>query len=275
MAAPPTGRDLADALRAQPGRQVDLRKLDPGDTLGHEKEASKARVAKDLVALDDVQGRLWASKERSLLVVLQGIDAAGKDGTIRSVISAFNVQGCAVTGFKAPTEEELAHDFLWRVHPHAPGRGEIAVFNRSHYEDVLVVRVHNYVPAKVWRARYDQINAFEETISTAGTRVVKFFLAISKDEQAKRLQARIEDPTKRWKFRLADLEERKLWDDYRKAYQEMLRRCSTERAPWYVIPADHKWFRDFAVAQILLHELEALKPRWPGPAEDLEGVVVT
>jgi PPK2 family polyphosphate:nucleotide phosphotransferase len=275
MANPPTGGDLAAALRVEPGRRVDLRRIDTADTLGHERDRAKDRLKGDLGKLEDVQGRIWASKERSVLIVLQGIDTAGKDGTIRKVLSAFNIQGCSVTAFKAPTEIELAHDFLWRVHPHAPAKGEISVFNRSHYEDVLVVRVHKLVPPKVWKPRYDQINSFEETLAAAGTRIVKFFLTISRDEQRKRFQARLDDPTKRWKFRLGDLEERKLWDDYRKAYEEMLHRCSTAAAPWYVIPADRKWFRDLAVAEILLHELESLRPRWPEPPEDLDGVEIT
>jgi PPK2 family polyphosphate:nucleotide phosphotransferase len=179
-----------------------------------------------------------------------------------------------VTSFRVPTEVELAHDFLWRIHQHTPARGEIAVFNRSHYEDVLVVRVHELVPEPVWRRRYDEINTFERTLSQEGTTILKFYLLVSREEQRVRLQARVDDPTKRWKFRLADLDERRLWDDHIAAAEEALRRCSTSAAPWYLIPADRKWFRDLAVAQILVTSLEALDPRFPEPEEDLSGVVV-
>jgi PPK2 family polyphosphate:nucleotide phosphotransferase len=193
------------------------------------------------------------------------MDGSGKDGTIRNVMGAFNPQGCSVSSFKVPTPIELAHDYLWRVHQRVPGRGEIGVFNRSHYEDVLVVRVENLVPKAVWSRRYDQINAFEATLAASGTTIVKFFLHIDREEQRERFEARLADPAKSWKFRLGDLEVRKRWDDYMAAYEAALSRCSTEAAPWYVIPADKKWFRNLAVAEILADTMEALDPRYPEP----------
>jgi len=187
---------------------------------------------------------------------------------------AFNPMGCGVTSFRVPTPIEASHDYLWRVHQRTPGKGEIEIFNRSHYEDVLVVRVHNFVPKTVWQRRYDQINAFERLLTDEGTTIVKFFLHIDLDEQKARLQSRIDDPTKNWKFKLGDLDERKLWDDYMAAYEEVLRRCSTDAAPWYVIPANRNWFRNVAVAEILADTLDDLKPAYPAPEEDLSKVVI-
>jgi PPK2 family polyphosphate:nucleotide phosphotransferase len=204
-----------------------------------------------------------------VLVVLQGIDSAGKDGTINKVMEAFNPQGCPVTAFKVPSAEELAHDYLWRVHRSVPRKGEIGIFNRSHYEDVLVVRVHDLVPKRVWSKRYDQINAFERHLTETGTTIVKFFLSIDKDEQRKRFQARYDDPTKRWKFAMGDLEERKRWDDYQAAFEDALSRTSTAAAPWYVIPANRKWFRNLAVATILASTIADLKPQYPPVAADV------
>ena len=215
----------------------------------------------------DLQDRLWAEAKRSVLVVLQGIDAAGKDGTINKVMEAFNPQGCTVSSFKVPTPEELGHDYLWRIHKRTPGKGEIGIFNRSHYEDVLVVRVHDLVPKSVWSKRYDQINDFEQTLAASGTTIVKFFLSIDRDEQRKRFQARYDDPTKRWKFSLGDLEERKLWDDYQAAFDDVLSKTSTDWAPWYVIPANRKWFRNLAVSTILADTLAGLKPAYPTPPD--------
>ncbi len=267
-------KDLAAVLRVDPSRPVHLDRVDPGDTHGWEKEAAKAATEEILPELTELQDRLWAEGTQAVLVVLQGIDAAGKDGTIRKVMTAFNPQGCPVTSFKVPSAEELDHDFLWRVHRRVPGKGEVGVFNRSHYEDVLVVRVHDLVPEAVWRARYEQIRAFEDHLVATGTTIVKFFLYIDRDEQRERFQARYDDPTKRWKFALGDLEERKHWDDYIAAYQDALLKTSTERAPWYVIPANRKWFRDFAVATILAGTLRDLDPSYP-PAADLpEGLVI-
>jgi PPK2 family polyphosphate:nucleotide phosphotransferase len=224
--------------------------------------------------LTDLQDRLWAESKHPILIVLQGIDAAGKDGSVKHVMSAFNPMGCAVTSFKVPTPVEAAHDYLWRVHQRTPGKGEIAIFNRSHYEDVLIVRVHDFVPKKTWSRRFDHINAFEQALSDEGTTIVKFFLLIDRDEQKVRLQSRLDDPKKRWKFKLGDLAERKLWDDYILAYEDVLNRCSTDAAPWYVIPANRNWFRNLAIAEILGDVLEELDPQYPEPSEDISGVVI-
>ncbi len=266
--------NLRKDLLVEPGRRVRLETIDPGDTHGFDKEAAKTATDERLDELTELQERLWAEGKRAVLVVLQGIDAAGKDGTIRKVMTAFNPQGCPVTSFKVPSAEELAHDFLWRVHRRTPGRGEVGVFNRSHYEDVLVVRVHELVPADVWRDRYDQIVAFEEHLAGNGTAIVKFFLYIDKDEQRERFQARYDDPTKRWKFALGDLEERKHWDDYIAAYEDALSKTSTERAPWYVIPANRKWFRDLAVATILADTMTELDPAYPAAPDLPENLVI-
>jgi PPK2 family polyphosphate:nucleotide phosphotransferase len=269
-----SSEDLRAALRVRPGDRVDLAKADPSATYGHVKEDADADLAVGLGRLADLQDRLWAEGRHKVLVVLQGIDAAGKDGTIRHVMGAFNPQGCRVTSFKVPSDDELAHDYLWRIHRAVPGSGEIAIFNRSHYEDVLVVRVHDLVPRDRWKQRYDQIKAFERMLVEEGTTIVKFFLYIDRDEQRERFQARLDDPTKNWKFRLGDLDERKHWDAYIAAYDDALSRCSTDEAPWYVIPANRKWFRNLAVAEILADTLDELKPRYPKPEEDLTGVVV-
>jgi PPK2 family polyphosphate:nucleotide phosphotransferase len=257
-----------DAMRVKPGSKVRLERLDPGMTLGHDKLSAAPATVIQMQRLRDLQDRLWAEASRSVLVVLQGIDAAGKDGTIAKVMEAFNPQGCPVTSFKVPTAEELAHDFLWRVHKRTPAKGEVGIFNRSHYEDVLVVRVHDIVPRKVWSGRYAQINEFERTLTEAGTTIVKFFLTIDRDEQRQRLQERLDNPKKRWKFKLADLEERKLWDKYQAAFDEALSKTSTTYAPWYVIPANRNWFRNLAVATILADTIAALKPAYP-PEPDL------
>jgi PPK2 family polyphosphate:nucleotide phosphotransferase len=221
------------------------------------------------------QDRLWAEERQSLLVVLQAMDTGGKDGTIKRLFRGMNPQGVRVTAFKAPTAEELAHDFLWRVHRATPRRGEIGVFNRSHYEDVVVVRVKQLAPEAVWRDRFARINDFEENLAAAGTRLVKLFLHISKEEQADRLRARLDDPTKRWKFNPADLRERARWDDYMAAYGEAIERTSTEVAPWFVIPADKKWYRTWAATTIVLEALASMDPRYPEPAGDLGDVVIS
>ena len=265
---------LRPAFRVPPGGRVRLADVDPGDTRGWSMADAKPELERGLKRLEDLQDRIWAEQRHKILIVLQGIDAAGKDGTVRHVMSAFNPLGCVATSFKVPTPVELAHDYLWRVHQRVPGAGEISIFNRSHYEDVLVVRVHDLVPKAVWSKRYAQINAFEELLTASGTTIVKFFLWIDRDEQKRRFQDRLDDPAKRWKFRLGDLAERKLWDDYVAAFEEALSRCSTAAAPWYVIPANHKWFRNLAIADILADTLDELKPRYPEPAEDLAGVVV-
>jgi PPK2 family polyphosphate:nucleotide phosphotransferase len=246
---------------------VHLDQVDPAATFGHDKDASAPLLKAGLDRLTDLQDRLWAERKHAVLVVLQGLDAAGKDGTIRHVMSAFNPQSCSVVPFDVPSSTESAHDYLWRVHERTPAEGEITIFNRSHYESVLIVRVHDLVPEAVWSRRYDQINAWEKMLVEEGTAVVKFFLHISADEQRRRLQDRVDDPTKRWKFRLGDLEERKRWGDYQVAFEAMLERCSTDWAPWYVIPADHNWFRNLVVAEILGHVLDELNPTYP-PSPD-------
>jgi PPK2 family polyphosphate:nucleotide phosphotransferase len=251
-----------------PGEKVRLAKLDPASTAGAPgdrtaTEQATAPLHDELYALQD---RLWAEAQRSLLVVLQGLDASGKDGTVKHVFRGVNPQGTTVASFKEPTPEEQAHDFLWRVHKRVPGAGAIGIFNRSHYEDVLVVRVHNLVPESVWRPRYGFINGFEETLAAAGTTVVKLFLHLSFEEQGKRLLSRLKDPDKRWKARASDFTERKLWDAYQVAFRDMLQETSTHAAPWFVIPADHKWYRNWAVSQVLLDTLEKMDPRYPDPA---------
>lgn len=265
---------LRERLRVEPGSRVRLADVDPNETHGRSKAHADEELARGLERLTSLQDRLWAEARHPILIVLQGIDAAGKDGTVRHVMTAFNPMGCLVTSWKAPTPVELAHDYLWRIHQRTPAKGEISIFNRSHYEDVLVVRVHDLVPKAVWSRRYDQINAFEELLASSGTTILKFFLWIDKDEQKQRFQARLDDPDKRWKFRLRDLEERKLWDAYVEADEAMLERCSTDAAPWYVIPANRKWFRNLAVADIVAETLEELNPQYPPSPDDLTGVVV-
>jgi PPK2 family polyphosphate:nucleotide phosphotransferase len=262
-------RRLRDELRVAPGSKIDLSKIDPADAHGWKKDDAETETADQLVRLSDLQDRFWAEAKRSVLVVLQGIDAAGKDGTIQKVMEAFNPQGCVVAAFKVPTPEELAHDYLWRVHKKVPGKGEIGIFNRSHYEDVLVVRVHNLVPREVWSKRYREINEFEKLLTDNGTSIVKFFLYIDREEQRERFQERVDNPRKRWKFSLSDLEERKLWDAYIAAFEDALSKTSTDYAPWYVIPANRNWMRNLAVASILAETIDDLKPAYPPAAPDL------
>ena len=254
---------LAQRLLVKPGSKPDLGRLSAADTHGYDKTSAVAPMQADLQRLTSLQERIWAGKQQAILIVLQGIDTAGKDGTIRHVMTAFNPQGCDVTGFGVPTAPEAAHDHLWRIHLAAPARGVVGIFNRSHYESVLVVRVHELVPKARWRGYYDEINDFESLLTANGTTILKFFLHIDRDEQRRRLQARYTDPTKQWKFQVGDLEERKRWDDYMAAYEDALARCSTEAAPWYAIPANHKWFRNLAVGEILAERLEALHPEYP------------
>jgi PPK2 family polyphosphate:nucleotide phosphotransferase len=267
-------RPLRDLLRVKPGSSFRLADIDPAATHGRVKDSAPDELQKGLDRLTDLQDRLWAEARHPVLVVLQGIDTAGKGGTLKHVMGAFQPAGCTVTSFKVPTGPELTHDYLWRVHARTPGRGEIGIFDRSHYEDVLIVRVHDIVPKEVWSRRYDHINAWEQMLADEGTTIVKFFLWISPDEQKERLQARLDEPDKRWKFRLGDLAERKRWDEYEAAFDDALQRCSTEHAPWYVIPANRKWFRNLAVAEILGDTIAALDPQYPPPPEDLAGVVV-
>ncbi len=262
--------NLTRKMMVRPGSKVKLRDFDPNETFGHDDDKkTQAKQAKLLQRLDGLQYLFYAVKNRALLIVLQGIDTGGKDGTIRHVMSGMSPQGCQVSSFKVPSPEELAHDFLWRIHKAVPEQGMFGIFNRSHYEDVLVVRVHNLVPKKVWKARYDEINSFEKILSENRVRIVKFFLHISKDEQKRRLEARITDPQKSWKISAADFAERKYWDDYVSAYEDAIARCSTESAPWFIIPANHKWFRNFAVSKILVETLEDFDMQLPRPSVDV------
>ncbi len=256
--------------------EVDLSQWDPNDSslFAGGKREGRAHLTILNKRLGELQRLLWAEGRHKVLVVLQAMDTGGKDGTIRHVFRGVNPQGVVVTGFKEPTPEELAHDYLWRVHEHTPGAGQIAIFNRSHYEDVLVVRVHALVSAERWQPRYRHINEFERMLAEEGTTIVKFFLHIDLDEQRDRLQARLEDPAKRWKFRVGDLDERARWNDYVAAYEEALTRTSTEWAPWYVVPANRKWYRNLVVSTVLIETLEGLGMRYPEPEEDLSGVIV-
>ena len=260
-----------------PGADVDLAGRDTRNTNGFHGGKESGQEAHDELSrrLEDLQNLLYADGRHRLLVVLQAMDTGGKDGTIRHVFHHTNPQGVRVASFKRPTEDELAHDYLWRVHPHTPGDGMISIFNRSHYEDVLVVRVHDFVPEEQWRRRYQHIVDWEQMLVDEGTTIRKFFLHISKEEQAERLQARIDTPEKRWKFEKGDLAEREHWDDYVAAYEEMLSRTSTEAAPWYVVPADRKWFRNLVVSQVLVDTLEGLDLSYPEPEEGIAGLTVT
>lgn len=250
------------AHKVAPGARVRLYDIDPDTNGGLTKEEGRARFAELNAELDAMQEELYAAGTHAPLLILQGMDTAGKDGAIRNVMLNLNPQGCRVELFKVPTEEELAHDFLWRVHKVVPRKGMVGVFNRSHYEDVLVVRVHSLVPEPVWRARYDQINAFERLLADTGTIIVKCFLHISKEEQEKRLLAREEDVTKAWKLSAGDWRERAFWDDYMAAYEEALTRCSTDYAPWYIIPANRKWYRDLAISEALVETLRPYRDDW-------------
>jgi PPK2 family polyphosphate:nucleotide phosphotransferase len=275
MAAKRDDRKPFEALlRVKPGSTVNLGRFDCDATFGREKGSATDELGQVLARLTDLQARIWAEAKHAVLVVIQGIDAAGKDGTIRVIAGAFNPQGTPVTSFKVPTALELAHDYLWRVHQRVPAKGEIGIFNRSHYEDVLIVRVHALVPEERWRRRYEHIRNFEKLLTDEGVTIVKFFLAIDRDEQRARLQERVDDPTKRWKFKPGDLEERKRWDDYRAAFEEMLGETSTDYAPWYLVPANRNWLRNLAVGEILADALDALKPAYPPAAPGVEGTTV-
>jgi PPK2 family polyphosphate:nucleotide phosphotransferase len=274
MAKQETRRSLRQLLRVRPGEKVNLAAFDCGATFGRKKESAGGVLEDNLGTLADLQGRVWAEAKHAILIVLQGIDAAGKDGTIKVIAGAFNPQGTTVTSFKVPTAKELAHDFLWRVHAAVPGKGEIGIFNRSHYEQVLVVRVHNLEPEERWRRHYREILDWERMLTDEGVTIIKFFLAIDKEEQRRRFQERVDDPTKRWKFALGDLGERKLWDDYRAAFEEMLAETSTDYAPWYAIPANRNWLRDLAVSEIVADVLNELNPQYPEPAAGTEALTI-
>ncbi|HEY8546041.1 MAG TPA: polyphosphate kinase 2 family protein [Acidimicrobiales bacterium] len=265
--------------RITDGEGFELAGFDPDDTGDFEpgkggKAKARAEVAELTAELDSLQERLYADGRHRVLVVLQGMDTAGKGGTIRRVFEGVNPSGVRVTAFKQPSEEELAHDFLWRVHPHVPRTGELVVFDRSHYEDVLIVRVRELVPEERWRARYRHIRDFEQMLVDEGTTIVKFFLHISRDEQAERLQARLDDPRKHWKFRLSDLHERQLWDRYQEAFEDAIAATATPSAPWVVVPANRKWYRDVVVGRELVRALRSLDLTYPPSPDDLTGVVV-
>jgi PPK2 family polyphosphate:nucleotide phosphotransferase len=264
---------LAKHLLVDPGKKAHLRKRDPANTLGIDEAGSDTKP--HVEELCNLQDLLYADKRYALLVVLQALDAGGKDGTIRHIFSGVNPQGCQVTPFKAPTPEELDHDFLWRVHHAVPGRGFIGIFNRSHYEDVLVARVHNLVPKSIWSERYDQINDFEKELNENAVTILKFYLHISKEEQRRRFQARLDDPKKNWKLSEADFREREHWDEYMDAYEDALTNCSTKHAPWYVIPSDHKWFRNFAIGAIVNSTLKRMKLRYPPATIDTSKIHLT
>lgn len=266
---------IMDQYRLSSDKPIKLSDFDPDDG-GEFKSKSDAQrqLRKDLLRIRALQEALYAEHKQSLLIVLQAMDTGGKDGTIEHVCGAMNPQGVVVTPFKVPSAEELAHDFLWRIHKVTPARGMIAVFNRSHYEDVLVVRVHELTPKDVWSQRYEQINQFEKHLTANGVVILKFFLHISKAEQKERLLDRLNTPDKQWKFAVGDLKERGLWDQYQEAYEDALNKCTTAAAPWYVIPANRKWYRNYVVARIICQALEAMDPQFPQPAEDLSQVVI-
>ena len=261
--------------RVRPGQPIILADLDPNESNSYStKKDAEQELEKQRQRLQELQARLYAEQKQSLLIVLQAIDTGGKDGTIKNVFQGVNPQGCQVWSFKQPSVEELSHDFLWRYHQRAPGRGMIAIFNRSHYEDVLVTRVKQLVPEQVWRERYQLINEFEHMLALNHIMVLKFFLNISKDEQKRRLESRLAEPNKRWKFSVNDVKERLLWDDYQLAFQDALNSCSTEYAPWYVIPANKKWYRNLVVARTIADTLEAMNPQYPADPAGLDEIVI-
>lgn len=254
--------------QVRPGSKLSLSHLDPDDTGDYKKteqgkEKAKTATKKLIGKLSELQERLYANSNRALLIVLQGMDTSGKDGTIKHVMSGINPQGCKVVTFKTPSAEELGHDFLWRVHQKAPAKGQIGIFNRSHYEDVLITRVHGLISEKVVKQRFDQIIEFEELLSESGTMILKFFLHISKDEQKKRLEERINNPEKRWKFNEGDIEERKFWGNYIESFEAMMAATSTEQAPWYIVPANQKWYRNLVIAEHVVHALDSMKLKTP------------
>jgi PPK2 family polyphosphate:nucleotide phosphotransferase len=260
-------------FKIAPGSKVKLKKVDPSFSDGHESHESAAEeIAKYQKRLRELQDLLYAERKHSILICLQALDTGGKDGAINHVLGSMNPQGCRVAAFKQPSAEELAHDFLWRAHKVAPARGEVVIFNRSHYEDVLVVRVHNLAPKKVWSRRYDLINDFEKELVKHDTHILKFYLHISKEEQLERFKARLDDPSKHWKISEADYKEREYWDDYVDAYEEALSRCSTKHAPWFIIPANHKWFRNLAIARIVVEQMESLNMKYPEPTVDISHI---
>jgi PPK2 family polyphosphate:nucleotide phosphotransferase len=263
--------DYHKKLIVKPESKIRLKHFDPDYRGKHESHKSAlSEIQENLVKMDQLQYCMYAENKHSLLIVLQGLDAAGKDGVVRHVLTGMNPEGCVCSNFKQPTKEELAHDFLWRVHPHVPAKGTVAIFNRSHYEDVLVARVHQLVPEKVWSKRYDEINDFERLIVTENdTIILKFFLHISKEEQLARFKKRLDDPDRQWKISDSDYKEREYWGDYVKAFEDVLNKTSTEHAPWFIIPSNHKWFRDLAISQIIVRQMEDLEMQLPKPTVNL------
>lgn len=259
----------------EPGSNISLKDIasGPGDT-DYDKKSARQKIKDNAVVMADLARRLYAENKRAILLVLQGMDTAGKDGTIRTVMRGMNPRSCQVVSFKQPSAEELDHDFLWRVHKEVPRRGNIGIFNRSHYEDVLVVRVHSLTPKSEWKRRYELINSFEKLLSECDTTIVKCFLHISKETQRERLQARVDEPESNWKFSFGDLEERKLWNQYQEAYEDALNKCNTKHAPWQIIPSDKKWYRNLVVSDLMCKTLEELAPQFPHSEADLSGIVV-
>ena len=265
--------DYRNRFGVEPGAKVRLGKIDPAFTGKHEShEAATPQIEKHVERMSKLQYLLYADGNQSLLVVLQALDAGGKDGVVRHVFSAMNPQGTSVYGFKQPSKYEAAHDFLWRAHQHAPAKGEVVIFNRSHYEDVLVVRVHKLVPKSVWSKRYDLINDFEKMLSENGTRIVKFYLHISPEEQLERFKQRLDDPTRQWKISESDYSERELWRDYIEAFEDAMEKTSTRHAPWYVIPSNHKWFRNLAISEIVADTMEDMDLKLPPTQVDIAGI---
>lgn len=258
----------------KPGSSVKLKAIDPDFHGNYDKEGAREETERLRDKLGNLQERLYAEGKQALLCVFQAMDTGGKDGVIEKVFEGINPQGARVAAFKVPTPEELSHDFLWRVHEKAPPKGYIGIFNRSHYEEVLVVRVNELVPKKVWEKHYDHINDFERLLADSGTRILKFYLHISKDEQKQRLLARLADPEKRWKFSMGDLPVRERWDDYSAAYETLLERCNTDYAPWYIVPANNKWYRDLVVIRAIVDTLEDMNPQFPQPEEGIDNVVI-
>ncbi|HEX7432004.1 MAG TPA: PPK2 family polyphosphate kinase [Candidatus Limnocylindrales bacterium] len=267
-------RTLRELLRVKPGEKVDLASFDCGATFGRQKDEADDILAANLARLTELQARIWAEAKHAVLIVLQGIDAAGKDGTINVIAGAFNPQGTPVTSFKEPTAEELAHDFLWRIHAAVPGKGDIGIFNRSHYEQVLIVRVHNLEPEARWRNHYREIRDWERMLTDEGVTILKFFLAIDKDTQRQRFQDRVDDPTKSWKFKPGDVAERKFWDDYTAAFEEMLTETSTDFAPWYLVPSNRNWLRNLAISEIVADAIDELNPQYPAPVPGIVGLKI-
>lgn len=259
-----------DKFIVEPGSKVKLDRIDAAYKDKHEDQSfAQAEIETNTQKLRELQYLMYAEDKRSLLVILQAMDAGGKDGTINHVLGNMNPQGARVYGFKVPTVEEAAHDFLWRIHQAVPRRGQVAIFNRSHYEDVLISRVHNLVPKEVWSKRFDLINDFEKNLVDNGTHILKFYLHISEDEQLRRFKQRLDDPARHWKISESDYAEREYWNEYTKAFEDVLSQCSTKHAPWFIIPANHKWFRNLAVSQIVVETLEELKMAFPRPTVDI------